>query len=129
MEHSCLPVRALCEEVVMRRGIATLLVVCTLTASASALITRLTALSDMLSEATFIVVAKVETIDEKRPAMVLAFDEALKGKPGWKKLPVLLEGDARAKKLKESPQLLKRVQEKQSVVLLVNKNESDYVAF
>jgi outer membrane protein assembly factor BamB len=94
-----------------------------------ALITRLTALSDMLASATFVVVAKVESIDEKRPAMTLTFDEALKGKPGWKKLPALLEGDATAKKFKEPPELLKRLGKEQSIVLFVNQHESEYAAF
>src|SRR5687767_7688330 len=104
----------------MRRGIALLVGVVLLAGLAPpalALITRLTALSDMLAEATFVAVANVESIDEKRPAVLLEFDEALKGKPGWKKLPVLLAGDARAKKLKEPADLLKRLEKKQSVVL------------
>jgi outer membrane protein assembly factor BamB len=100
-----------------------------LAAAARGLVTRPTHLRDMLAEATFIIAAKVESLDEKRPAMVLAAEDALKGKPGWAKLPVLLEGDARAKKLKEPPQLLKRLAAKQPLVLFVTKLEPGYAAF
>ena len=72
----------------MGRFIAGVVVLLFCALPAVALITRLTALADMLAEATFVVVATVESIDDKRPAMVLTFDEALKGKPDWKKLPV-----------------------------------------
>jgi outer membrane protein assembly factor BamB len=116
----------------MRRGtafISSAVLLAILAPTALALITRLTALSDMLAEATFVVVAVVESIDEKRPAMTLTLGEALKGKPGWKKLPVLLAGDGRARKLKEPPELLKRLQKKQSVVLFVSQRESEYAAF
>src|SRR5262249_30814191 len=43
-----------------------------LAGSASALVTRPTQLQDMLTEATFILVVKVESLDEKRPAMALS---------------------------------------------------------
>lgn len=100
-----------------------------LAATAHALVTRPTHLQDMLAEATIILAVRVESLDAKRPAMVLEAVEALKGKPGWKKLPVLLEGDARAKKLKETPELLKRLSARQSLVLFISKLESGYAAF
>src|SRR4051794_33681494 len=74
-----------------------------------AVITRLTSLADMTSEASFVLTAKVETLDSTRPSMMLAVEDMIKGKPGWKKMPVLLTGDKRAEKLKEQPQLLKRL--------------------
>jgi outer membrane protein assembly factor BamB len=110
-------------------GLAGVLVLLLLATPAGALITRLTALQDMLAEATVTVVVKVESLDEKRPAMMLVVEETLKGKPEWKKLPVLLKGDARATKLKEQPQLLKRLVAGQKLVLFVSKLESDYAAF
>lgn len=106
-------------------GLALLL----LATPAGAVITRLTALQDMLTEATFVVTARVETLDATRPAMVLTLDEALKGKPTWKRLPVLLKGDNRAVKLKESPELLRRLARELPLVLFVNQREGDYAAF
>src|SRR5215217_1829292 len=95
---------------------------------AEALITRPTPLQDLLSGSTWIVTAKVETLDETRPAMMLAIDETLKGKPPGKKMPVLLQGDKRAEKFKESPQLLKRLAAKLPVVVFGNKREEVYSA-
>src|SRR5262245_24424939 len=116
----------------MRRGllfVAALVVLIALSATAQALVTRPTHLQDMLTEATVILAVRVESLDEKRPAMALTVEEALKGKPEWKKLPVLLEGDARARKLKEVPQLLKRLAAKQTLVLFATKLESGYAGF
>src|SRR5262245_23625680 len=95
---------------------------------AEALITRPTPLGALLSDSTWIVTAKVESLDEARPAMMLAIDETLKGKVPGKKMPVLLQGDKRAEKLKESPQLLKRLAVKLPVVVFGNKREDAYPA-
>ncbi len=116
----------------MRRGLLLVtapILLLALAAPAPALVTRPTHLQDMLTEATVILVAKVESLDEKRPAMVLTAGEVLKGKPGWKKLSVLLEGDARARKLDERPQLLKRLAAGQALVLLATKLDSDYAGY
>ncbi|MFO0926203.1 MAG: hypothetical protein U0736_04070 [Gemmataceae bacterium] len=51
-------------------GLAVLL----MAAPAGAVITRLTALEDMLSEATYVVTAHVDALDAGRPAMVLTVD-------------------------------------------------------
>ena len=96
---------------------------------ASALIVRLTSLNDLLKEATFIVTAKVDTLDPKRPAMMLVVDETLKGKPDFTKLPVLLVGDKDAKKKKEQPDLLDRLEEKMTVVVFISKADADYAGF
>jgi hypothetical protein len=93
---------------------------------ASALIVRLTNLVDLLSEATLIVTAKIDSLDPKRPAMMLVVDETLKGKPGFTKMPVLLVGDKRAMKLKEQPDLLDRLEEKMTIVVFMAPSEARY---
>src|SRR5688572_3562281 len=106
----------------MRRFVVpvVLMIALALAAPARAVIIRLTALSEVIQESTFIVTVKVESIDEKRPAMTLKVDEALKGKPAFKTMPVLLKGDAGAVKRKETAQLLKRVAVKLPLVLFVS---------
>ena len=61
--------------------------------------------------------------------MVLAVDEALKGKFTQKKMPVLLKGDTGAIKRMEPPKLLKRVAAKLPLVLFVTAREDGYIAF
>lgn len=112
----------------LRRGTIAVLFVL-MTTPAWGLVTRLTPLADMLDQATFVVTVTVESLDEKRPAMMLAVEDTLKGKPLGKKLPVLLTGDSRAKRLKETPDLLKRLEAKQTLVVFVTKVESDHLAF
>jgi outer membrane protein assembly factor BamB len=110
-------------------GLVSLGLVLALVGPAPAVITRLTALSEVLEEASIVVTAKVEKLDAKRPAMVLAVDEALKGKPGFKSMPVLLAGDVGAVKRKEPPLLLKRLAEKLPLVVFVTKSDDEYTAF
>jgi outer membrane protein assembly factor BamB len=95
----------------------------------AAVIIRLTPLGEVLDESTFIVTARVEALDPGRPAMVLAVDAALKGKPGFRKLPVLLSGDAGSVRRKEPPQLLKRLAVKLPVVLFISRRDTEYTAF
>ena len=99
-------------------------------ASAQAVIIRLTALGELVSESSFIVEAQIVSLDEKRPAMVLEVTRSLKGKTELKKLPVLIgEGDAGAKKRNEVPQLLQRIAEKLPVVVFVSQRDKEYTAF
>jgi len=99
-------------------------------ASAQAVIIRLTALAELVSESSFIVEAQIVSVDEKRPAMVLQVTRPLKGKTELKKLPVLIgEGDAGAKKRNEVPQLLQRIAEKLPVVVFVSQRDKEYTAF
>src|SRR5438105_370649 len=118
----------------MRRdawGAAALAGLCLLLAlarPAQALITRLMSLAEVLDETTFVVTAKVDKLDPKRPAMVLNVEENLKGKSGLDSLPVLLTGDRRAVKLKEPPQLLKRLADKLPVVVFISKADDRWSA-
>jgi outer membrane protein assembly factor BamB len=94
-----------------------------------ALITTPTPLSAELSESQFICTMRVETVDSTKPGVVLAVDEALKGKPPFRKLAVNLTGDADSVKKKETPLLLKRLAPKMSLILFVNQNDKHFTAF
>lgn len=112
----------------MRRFV--LLVLLVGCAPAIAVIIRLTALNEIVAESTFIVEAKITTLDAKRPAMMLDVVRVLKGKSDLKKLPVLIgTGDAGARKRNEAPQLLQRVAEKLPVVVFVSQRDQEYTAF
>jgi outer membrane protein assembly factor BamB len=97
--------------------------------SAQAIIMRLTPLEDVLKEGEYVFVARVDRLDPERPSAVLEVGEHLKGKAPFARLPVNLTGDAEAKKLKHTPQLLKRLAPKLPVVVFVTKQEGQYVAF
>lgn len=94
-----------------------------------ALFTTLMPLKTVLEQSNFIVTAKVESVDADKPALVIAVDEDLKGKLPSRKLPVLLKGDAEAKKKKHVPQILKRVAPKLPLILFViQKDKKNYAA-
>jgi outer membrane protein assembly factor BamB len=97
--------------------------------SAQALITALTPLKDVLQQSTFIVAATVEAVDADKATMVVVVEEDLKGKSPMRKLPILLKGDAEAKKKDHVPLLLKRVAPKLSLVLFILKQDKKYTAF
>jgi outer membrane protein assembly factor BamB len=98
-------------------------------APARALITALTPLQDILKQSTFIVSARVESVDAEKPAIVLAVEEDLKGKAPVRKLPVLLKGDAEANKKNHVPLILKRVAPKLPVLLFILQQDKKYTAF
>jgi outer membrane protein assembly factor BamB len=99
------------------------------TIPAWAVITRLTPLRDVLGEAQIIFTAKVESLDTARPGLVLMVDEALKGKAPFARVPVALKGDREAERAKHTPQLLKRLAPKLSVVVFVLQRDKEYTAF
>lgn len=99
---------------------------------AVALITSPTHLSDFISDSTFIFTAKVDSVDPDKPSMVLTFDDNLKGKFPFQRLPINLKGDSEAEKLKHRALLLKRVAPKLPVVVFVTQKkgkENEFVAF
>lgn len=65
---------------------------------AQALITALTPLQAVLKQSTFIVTTNVESVGADKPEMVLVVEEHLKGKLPLRRLAILLQGDAEAKK-------------------------------
>ena len=78
---------------------------------------------------TWIFVAKVKEILPDKPAMVLAVEESLKGKPDFERMPINLVGNEEAKKDKHSAILLDRIQAGQSIVLFasLNRKKDKYV--
>jgi outer membrane protein assembly factor BamB len=96
---------------------------------AQALITRLTPLRDVLQESTFIVSARIDSVDAGKPALTLVVDEDLKGKLPPRKLAVLLKGDAEARKHEHVSLVLKRVAPKLPLVLFVLQRDKKYTAF
>jgi outer membrane protein assembly factor BamB len=93
-----------------------------------AFVTTLTPLQNVLKQSTFIVTASIESVDAENPALVLVVDEDLKGKSPLRKLPVILKGDAEAKKRDHVPQILKRVAPKMPLVLFILQQDKKYVA-
>ncbi|HTU22847.1 MAG TPA: PQQ-binding-like beta-propeller repeat protein [Gemmataceae bacterium] len=96
---------------------------------ARALITALTPLQDVLKQSTFIVSARIESVDAEKPAIVLVVEEDLKGKAPVRKLPILLMGDAEAKKKNHVPIILKRVAPKLPILLFILQQGKKYTAF
>jgi outer membrane protein assembly factor BamB len=114
----------------MRRGASFLALAGLLLAAspAGAVITALTPLAGVLNENQLICTAVVESVDPEKPGMVLALDEALKGKPPFKKLAVNLTGDADSQKKQETLLLLKRVAPKVPLLLFINQNDKNFTA-
>src|SRR5262245_5846366 len=96
---------------------------------AEALIKDLMPLSRVLAEHNFILTATVETLDPKKPGMVLTVEDDLKDKAPFRRLPVYLKGDQYAADNKHTELLLNRLAPKQSLVLFVNQRGKKFVAF
>ena len=69
--------------------LACLLALCT---SASAVVTRLYPLGDVIRDSDFIVVAQVTAVNAKRRTVTLTPGKALKGKAPWKQMRTVLTG-------------------------------------
>jgi len=80
-------------------------------------------LSALIGSADYAFAAKIEKInaDAERPTVLLEIDDDIKGKFPIRKIPLVFQGDADAKKQDHPGQLLKRMQPGQSVVFFVNK--------
>jgi outer membrane protein assembly factor BamB len=96
--------------------------------AAQALIMATTPLKALMDDATLIVTARVEMLDPTRPAMMLAIDEALKGKASFARVPVAIQVDEDVR-AKQVPQFLRRLAVKVPLVVFVSKKEKDYIAF
>src|SRR5437763_1124692 len=97
--------------------------------SAHAVITRLTPLKDVIEASQFIVTAKVDALDPDKPSMILNLDKDYKGMATFRRMPILPKGDSEAEKEKHTPQLLKRLENKLSLLLFITKREKQYIAF
>lgn len=90
-------------------------------ATTRAVITALTPLRNLLGDAEYVLVAKVERVLPETPAVVLTVADDLKGKAPFRRLPVNFKGDQEAAKRKQVPQLLKRLPPGRPVVLFVTR--------
>jgi outer membrane protein assembly factor BamB len=97
--------------------------------SASALITSLLPLGDMVGDSEAIFTARVETLDAEKRTMLLTAVDGLKGKAPFPRLPIVLTGDADAVKENQTPQLLERLAPGQTLVLFFSKRDKEYLAF
>jgi len=105
----------------MRRCLLAVLSLLLTSPLAFAVITALTPLRTFVVDAEFICIAKIEAIYADKPAMMLTAVEDLKGKLPFRKFPVHLKGDEEAQKLKQVPELRKRLAPGLPIVLFVNR--------
>jgi outer membrane protein assembly factor BamB len=98
---------------------------------AYALISRPLPLSHFLAQSEFILTAKVEKIDTtaEKPRFLLTVGDDLKGKAPFRKMGVVLTGDADAKKYDHTPQLLKRLAPDLPLVVFISKTGKRFTAF
>lgn len=108
----------------VRSAGVTLLVILLAAAPAFALIERLTPLQTLLDDADHVFVAKIEAVDAQKPSAVLVWDKHLKGETPLRRLPINLTGD----KEKHTPEFLKRIAPKISVVLFVTELDDKLLA-
>src|ERR1700722_7651898 len=92
-----------------------------LAASAEAVIRYDLQLKKMMTDAEFVVVAKVAKFTPDAPSMSLTLDEDLKGKLPFLNLNINLTGDDEAAKLKHKPLLLKRLAKDLPLVMFIQK--------
>jgi outer membrane protein assembly factor BamB len=96
---------------------------------ALAVITRLTPLKEVLGAEQLIFVARVASMDPKRPSAVFEMAEPLKGKPPFTRIPVNMTGDAEGQKQKHSAQMFKRLANDLPVVFFTSRRGNRYTAF
>jgi hypothetical protein len=82
----------------------------------------------MISDAPFIVMAKVESVDGEKLGVVVVVDDDLKGKFPVRRLPINMTGDSDAKKNDHTKQILKRLAPKLPLILFVSENDNRYSA-
>jgi hypothetical protein len=90
---------------------------------AVAVIQAPTELQKFTNDASEILVLHVERVDPDKPNLVLTVDRALKGKSELTRLAINLKGDAENEKLKQTPELLKRLAPDLPVVAFLSKTD------
>ena len=113
----------------LRCGLIAIFASLYLAAPAQAVITVLIPMLDIVEKEDFIFIAKVKEILPDKPAMVLVFDENLKGTSPFERMPVGLSGDAEAKKGKHTAVLLDRIDKDTPIVVITTKRGGKYIAF
>src|SRR5262249_28321071 len=97
--------------------------------TASAVITRLTPLREVLKSEQLIFTVKVEKLDPDKPPVVLKVVEDLKGKAPFRRLPVNLTADSYGQREQHTAKLLKRLAADLPLVVFASKREKQYTAF
>lgn len=88
-------------------------------ATAHGLITSPLPMEKIMNDSTYAVMAKVSTFEPDKKHMILTVTDFLQGKPAFRQVPIVLEGDLEAKKLKHPADLMKRLGPDLPVVLFI----------
>lgn len=102
-----------------RRFCLSTTIVLALTPLAWAAISAASPLSNILADNPYIFVAKIESVDAANAAMVATVQDDLKGTFPYRRLAVVLNGDADAKEFDHLPKLHKRIAAGESMVWFV----------
>ena len=98
------------------------------TASASAVIKKLTHLDEVLESQKYIFVAAVEKVDPDKPSAIFTVEKVIKGKLPFERLPVNMTGDDDAKKAGDTKTILERLDPTRKVVIFAVKQNGLFEA-
>jgi outer membrane protein assembly factor BamB len=113
----------------LAKPIVALLLLISWTAVAQAVIKKLTPLKEVIDVEELIFIAKVDKVDPEKPSTIFTFEENLKGKAPFERLPVNLTGDAEAKRDNQLKMMLERLAPGRKMVIFASKQGKDYSAF
>jgi outer membrane protein assembly factor BamB/protein-S-isoprenylcysteine O-methyltransferase Ste14 len=91
----------------------------------------ITPLKHLLEKEEIVFIAKVKEVLPEKPAMVLVFDENLRGKAPFERMPVNLTGDKEAKAEKHTEAMLDRIEKDLPILIIAGKDRTGkkYIAF
>ncbi len=110
-----------------RRSLALALLLI-LTASAQAVIMKLTPLAEILEGDDYIFVAAVDRLEPDRPGAVFKLEKKLKGTPPYEKLAVNMTGNEEAKKANDTKTIFDRLDTSRKLVFFVSKRGKNHNA-
>lgn len=96
--------------------------------SAWAVIIALYPLKSVLADEKLVFIARVESIDPDKPAMVLQVVDTIRDKVPFKRMPVNLKGDQEAAKEKQTAALLKRLTKDLTLIVFAHMRSNRYYA-
>lgn len=112
-----------------RRLLLSLLALLLLVGSVHAVIKAILPLNAMVDGSDYILVAQVEKFLSEKPAMILTVEEDLKGKSPFRRLPVSLQADPKDAAKHFQPEILKRLGEKQKIILFLSQRGENLTTF
>ena len=89
------------------------------TTSADGVIMAKFSLSDIMKVSTYVVMAKVESFEPQNKRMILKFTDDIQGKPVFREVPVIMEGDDEGKKEGHIPLLMERLAVNLPIVMFI----------